>query len=246
MTKLRTIAIVYSQALPTSGFTGKGPTDTLLVTAIIGIIVGSIMFIVFILTFLSLICIKFRYYGCFFCIGPILLIIVVLILFGFALFILIAGDTELQRLASSTQTTVYTYYNSSYTTLVRDGWDFVQYYFSCCGVKSNNTDWYPTPSLGWQYNSQLPRSCCGYDSNDIGHAGRIFVGTAVPTLVGICYYGDIRQSTCYDSIKTNLFVTVLVFLIGTALLVLLLAVLCIILLVSYRRFHSQEKKSVQK
>jgi hypothetical protein len=230
MTKVHSVAIVFPQALPSSGFTGKGPTDTLLVTGIISTIVGSIMFILSVVTIIYLICIKFRYYRCCFCIGPILLIILCLVLIGFALFIVIAGDTELQRLASSTQATVLSYYNSTYTSLVRDGWDFVQYYFSCCGIISNNTDWYPAPSTGWQYNSQLPRSCCGYDSNDIGHAGRIFVATPVPTLVGVCYYGDIGQPTCYNSIKTNLFVTVLVFLIATALLILILAILFIILI----------------
>jgi hypothetical protein len=246
MTKVRSVAIVYPQALPSSGFTGKGPTDTLLVTAIIGIIVGTIMLILSVVTIICLICIKFRYYGFFFCIGPVLLIILFFILIGFALFIVITGDTELQRLASSTQTTVLYYYNSTNTSLVRDGWDFVQYYFDCCGVITNNTDWYPAPSTGWQYNSQLPRSCCGSDSNDIGHAGRIFVATAVPTLVGFCYYSDIGKSTCYDSIKTNLLITVLVFLIATGLLILLLAILFIIILFSYRTIHQDGKDSVQK
>jgi len=243
MTKIRTVAIVYPHALPSSGFTGKGPTDTLLVTAIIGIIVSTIMMIISILTIIGLICIKFRYYGFFFCIGPVLLIILFLILLGFALFIMITGDTELQRLAYSTQITVYNFYNSSATTLVRDGWDFVQYYFDCCGVKTNNTDWYPEPSTGWLYNSILPRSCCGYDPNNAGHAGRIFVGSDVPTLVGYCYYGDIGKSTCYDSIKTNLLITVLVFLIGVALIVLIIAILFIILLFTYRTIHHSVENS---
>ncbi|CAF3018117.1 unnamed protein product [Rotaria sp. Silwood2] len=246
MTKIRSVAIVYSQALPSSGFTGKGPTETLLVTAIIGIVISTIILIISVFTIICLICIKFRYYGFFFCIGPILLIILFLILIGFAIFVMITGDTELQRLASSTKTTVYYYYNSTSTTLVRDGWDFVQYYFSCCGVKDNNTDWYPAPSTGWKYNSQLPRSCCGYDSNDAGHAGRIFVGTDVPTLTGICYYGDIGQPTCYDSIKTNLLITVLVFLIGLALIVLVLAILFIILIFIYRTIHHRVENSIEK
>ncbi|CAF4938917.1 unnamed protein product [Rotaria sp. Silwood1] len=246
MTKIRSVAIVYPQAIPSSGFTGKGPTDTLIVTAIIGIIISSIILIISVFTIICLICIKFRYYGFFFCIGPILLIILFLILIGFAIFIGIIGDTELQRLAYSTRTTVYYYYNSTSTTLVRDGWDFVQYYFSCCGVKDNNTDWYPAPSTGWKYNSQLPRSCCGYDSNDAGHAGRIFVGTDVPTLIGICYYGDIGQPTCYDSIKTNLLVTVLVFLIGLAFIVLVLAILFIILIFIYRTIHHRVENPIKK
>ena len=246
MTKVRSVAIVYAQATPTSGFTGKGPTDTLLVTGIISVIVGSIMFILSIFSIICLICIKFRYYGRCFCFGPVLLIILFFVLIGFALFIVIAGDTELQRLASSTQTTVLYYYNSTTTTLVRDGWDFVQYYFACCGVITNNTDWYPAPSVGWQTTSQLPRSCCGYDPNDAGHAGRIFVAAAVPTLTGFCYYGNIGQPTCYSSIKTNLFITVLVFLIVTALLILLLAVLFIVLIVLYRTFHQNAKDSVKK
>ena len=246
MTKIHSVAIIFPQALPTSAFTGKGPTDTLLVAAIIGIILGSLLLISSILAIICLICIKFRYYPIFFCMGPVVLIIFFLILIGFALFVMIAGDTELQRLASSTQTTVYYYYNSTSTTLVRNGWDFVQYYFSCCGVKSNNTDWYPAPSAGWKYNSQLPRSCCGYDSSDAGHAGRIFVGTDVPALTGFCYYGDIRQPTCYDSIKTNLIITVLVFLIGLGLIVLILAILFIILLFIYRTIHNHVANSVQK
>ena len=246
MTKIRSVSIVYPQALPSSGFTGKGPTETLLVTAIIGIVVGSLMFIISILTIICLACIKFRYYKWFFWISPIPLFLLFVIFVGFAVFIMIAGDTELQRLASSTQTTVYYYYNSTTTSLVRDGWDFVQYYFSCCGVKTNNSDWYIAPSTGWKYNSQLPRSCCGYDPSDIGHAGRIFVGTNVPTLTGFCYYGDIRQPTCYDSIKTNLLITVLVFLIATALIILVLAILVIILLVFYRTIHQPVKKSVEK
>lgn len=246
MTKIRTVAQVYALATPSSGFTGKGPTDTLLVTAIIGIAVATFMLIISILSIICLLCIKFRYYGFFFFIGPILLIILFIILIGFALFIMITGDTELQRLATSTQTVVYLFYNSTSTSLVRDGWDFVQYYFGCCGVKTNNTDWYPPPSTGWKYNSQLPRSCCGYDPNDIGHAGRIFVGTPVPTLVGFCYYGDIGQPTCYDSIRTNLLITVLVFLIGLALLVLLLAILSIILFVTYRRIHQRVENSAEK
>jgi energy-coupling factor transporter transmembrane protein EcfT len=246
MTKLRSVAIVYPYALPSSGFTGKGPTETLLVTGIISIIVGIIMLIASILSIVCLRCIKVRYYKFFFFIGPVLLIILFLILIGFALFIIITGDTELQRLAASTQTTVYYYYNSTSTTLVRDGWDFVQYYFNCCGVKTNNTDWYPAPSTGWVYNSQLPRSCCGSDSNDIGHAGRIFVATSVPTLTGFCYYGDIGKPTCYDSIKTNLLITVLVFLIATALIVLVLAILSIILLLTYRTIHQRVENSIEK
>ena len=245
MTKLRTIALVYAQALPSSGFTGRGPTDTLLVTGIIGIVVGTLMFIVSICTIVCLICIKFRYYGFFFFLAPLPLIILFVILLGFALFIMITGDTELQRLAYSTQRTVYLYYNSTSTSLVRDGWDFVQYYFSCCGVRTNNTDWYQAPTTGWLYTSQLPRSCCGYDSNDIGHPGRIFVASAVPTLIGFCYYGDIRKSTCYDSIKTNLLITVLVFLIGTAMIVLVLAILCILLLFFYRTIHQPSKTPVK-
>ncbi|CAF1463395.1 unnamed protein product, partial [Rotaria sordida] len=246
MTKIRTVAIMYPQALPSSGFTGKGPTDTLLITAIIGIIISIIILIISIFTIICLICIKFRYYGFCFCIGPILLIILFLILIGFAIFVIIVGDTELQRLASSTKTTVYYYYNSTSTTLVRDGWDFVQYYFSCCGVKDNNTDWYPTPTTGWKYNSQLPRSCCGYDPNDAGHAGRIFVGNNVPALDGICYYGDIGQPTCYDSIKTNLLITVLVFLISLALIILVLAILFIIVIFIYRTIHHRVENSIVK
>jgi hypothetical protein len=246
MTKIESVAIVYPNALPTSGFSGDGPTNTLLVTAIIGITVGGIMFFISILTIISLICIKFRYYGCFYCFIPLLLIILFLILIGFALFIIIAGGTELQRLAWSTQMTVYYYYNSTNTSLVRDGWDFVQYYFDCCGVITNNTDWYPAPSTGWQYNSQLPRSCCGSDTNDIGHPGRIFVGTDVPTLVGFCYYGDIGKSTCYDSIKTNLFITVLVFLFGVAFIVLIIAILSIILICAYRKIHHRVENSIKK
>ena len=246
MTKLRSIAIVYSQALPSSGFTGRGPTDTLLVTGIISIIVGTIMFVTSICTIVFLICLKFRYYRFFFCFAPVPLFVLFVILLAFALFIMIAGDTELQRLAYSTQITVYAYYNSTSTSLVRDGWDFVQYYFSCCGVKTNNTDWYRGPTTGWLYTSQLPRSCCGYDPNDIGHPGRIFVAAAVPTLIGYCYYGDIRKSTCYDSIKTNLLITVLVILIGTALIVLTLAVLCILLLFLYRAIHQPTKPPVKK
>ena len=246
MEKIRSVAIVYSNALPSSGFSGKGPTDTLYVTAIIGIIVGAFMLIISIMTLIVVICIKFRYYGWFFFIGPALLFFLFVILIGLALFIMITGDTELQRLAYSTQTTVYAYYNSTYTSLVRDGWDFVQYYFSCCGVKSNNTDWIVAPSSGWSYNSQLPRSCCGYDSGDIGHSGRIFVGRDVPALVGFCYYGDIGQPTCYDSIKTNLFVTVLIFLIGTALIILTLGILVIILIVFYRTIHRTKKEIMKK
>lgn len=245
MKKIRSVAIVYAQALPTSGFTGKGPTDTLLVTAIIGIILGSIIFVLSILSTICLICIKFRFYASFFFICPVLLTIFSLILVGLGLFIIITGDTELQRLASSTQTTVYYYYNSTSTSLVRDGWDFVQYYFSCCGVKDNNTDWYPAPSTGWQYNSQLPRSCCGYDSNDIGHPGRIFVGRDVPTLVGTCYYGDIGKPTCYNSIKTNLIITVLVFIFTFALLVLILAILFFIILRTYRKIHIHQENSTE-
>lgn len=239
MTKIRSVAIIYPQALPSSGFTGKGPTDTLLVAAVIGIILSSIIFVISIITMICLICIKFRYYGCLFFTGPILLLILFLILIGLAIFVMIVGDTELQRLAYSTQTTVFYYYNSTSITLVRDGWDFVQYYFSCCGIKDNNTDWYPAPSTGWKYNSVLPRSCCGYDSNDIGHAGRIFVGTDVPTLTGICYFGDIGQPTCYNSIKTNLLITVLVFLMGLALIVLILAILFLALLFIHRTLHQR-------
>jgi len=246
MTKIRTVAIVYPDAVPSSGFTGRGPTDTLLVTGIISIIVGSIMLIVSVLAIICLICIAYRYYGFFYFIGPVSLIILFFILIGFALFIVITGDTELQRLASSTQTTVFYYYNSTATTLVRDGWDFVQYYFDCCGVIANNTDWYPAPSTGWVYDSELPRSCCGSDPNDIGHAGRIFVGTDVPTLVGTCYYDDIGKSTCYDSIKTNLLITVLVFLISVALIVLTLAILFIILLSMYRTIHHRVENSIKK
>ncbi|CAF2987738.1 unnamed protein product [Rotaria socialis] len=243
MTKIRSVAIVYSQALPSSSFTGKGPTDTLLVTAIIGIILGCIILIISLLTVICLICIKFRYYVLFYFIGPVLLLILLLILIGFGIFISITGDTELQRLASSTQTTVYYYYNSTSTSLVRDGWDFVQYYFSCCGVKDNNTDWYHAPSTGWKYNSQLPRSCCGYDSNDIGHVGRIFVGRNIPALTGICYYGDIGQPTCYNSIKTNLLITVLVFTFGLAFLVFILAILFLRLLFIYRKMHHRVENS---
>ncbi|CAM4747032.1 unnamed protein product [Rotaria magnacalcarata] len=243
MTKIRSVAIIYSQALPSSGFTGKGPTDTLLVTAIIGIILGSIILIISLLT---VICLKFRYYVLFYFIGPVLLLVLLLILIGFGIFISIIGDTELQRLASSTQTTVYYYYNSTSTSLVRDGWDFVQYYFSCCGVKDNNTDWYPAPSTGWKYNSQLPRSCCGYDSNDIGHASRIFVGRNIPALTGICYYGDIGQPTCYNSIKKNLLITVLVFTFGLAFLVFILAILFLCLLFIYRKMHHRVENSTGK
>ena len=246
MTKLRSVALVYAQALPSSGFTGRGPTDTLLVTGIIGVIIGIIMFIISICTIVCLVCIHFRYYRFFFFISPVPLIVLFVILLGFAVFIMITGDTELQRLAYSTQATVYFLYNSTSTSLVRDGWDFVQYYFSCCGVKTNNTDWYPAPTTGWAFNSQLPRSCCGFDANDIGHPGRIFVASDVPTLVGFCYYGDIRQPTCYDSIKTNLLITVLVFLIGTALIVLVIAILCIILLFLYRSIHQLSKTPVKK
>ena len=246
MTKIRAVAIIYPQALPSSGFTGRGPTDTLLVAAVIGIIFGSVMSLVSIFAIVCLICITFRYYGFFSFIGPILYIILFLILIGLALFVMIAGDTELERLSSSVQTTVYSYYNSTNTTLIRDGWNFVQYYFGCCGVKDNNTDWYPAPSAGWVSNSELPRSCCGYDSNDVGHAGRIFVGADVPTLIGFCYFGDIGQPTCYDSIKTNLLITVLVFLIGLALIVLILAILFIILLFIYRTKRHRVDKPIKK
>ncbi|CAF4660303.1 unnamed protein product, partial [Rotaria magnacalcarata] len=75
MTKIRSVAIIYSQALPSSGFTGKGPTDTLLVTAIIGIILGSIILIISLLT---VICLKFRYYVLFYFIGPVLLLVLLL------------------------------------------------------------------------------------------------------------------------------------------------------------------------
>lgn len=246
MTKIRTVAIVYAQALPTSGFYGKGPTDTLLVAAIVGIIYASIMLITSVVCIICLACIKFHYYGFLYIIGVILLFFLFIILIGLALFIMITGDTELQRLAYSTQTVVYLYYNSSSTTLVRDGWDFVQYYFGCCGVKTNNTDWYPPPSTGWKYNSLLPRSCCGYDPNDAGHAGRIFIGTSVPSLIGFCYYGDIGQPTCYDSIRTNLLATVLVFLISVALIVLIIIILFIVLLVTYRKIHTRVEDSIKK
>jgi hypothetical protein len=246
MTKIHSVAIIFPQALPSSGFTGTGPTDTLLVAAIIGMSLGGVMMIISILAIICLICIRVRYYGFFFCVGPVLLILLFLILIGFALFVMIDGDTELQRLASSTQTTVFYYYNSTSTSLVRDGWDFVQYYFGCCGVISNNTDWYPAPTYGWKYNSLLPDSCCGYDPNNAGHAGRIFVGTDVPALTGFCYYGDIGQPTCYSSIKTNLLIAVLVFLIGLALIVLILAILFIILLFIYRTIHQRVENSIEK
>ena len=226
---------MFSQATPSSGFSGYGPTDTLLVAAIIGLILGVLVLVISILAIIGLLCIRVRYHGCFFCLGPVLQIILFFILIGFAIFVLITGDTELQRLASSTQVTVYNYYNS--TTLVRNGWDFVQYYFSCCGVKSNNTDWLPAPSGGWKFSSTLPRSCCGFDPNDAGHAGRIFAGNNVPTLVGFCFYGDIGQPTCYNSIKTNLLIAVLVFFIALALIVLILAILSIIILFLYRTIH---------
>lgn len=245
MTKVRAVAIVYAQATPSSGFTGRGPTDTLLVTAIIGITLSTFIAIVSIFSIILLICLPYRYYGCCFSLGPVFLIVLFLILIGFAIFIVITGDTELQRLASSTQATVYTLYNT--TTLVQNGWDFVQYYFNCCGVINNKTDWLPPPTTGWIYSSTLPRSCCGYDPTDIGHAGRIFIASDVPSLVGFCYYGDIRKSTCYETIKTNLLITVLVFLIGLAIIVLILAILLIILLLLYRAIHREKSKaSVQK
>lgn len=236
MTKLRSIAIVYASATPSSGFTGSGPTDTLLVTSIIGIVLGTFILIVSIVSLILLICIRTRFHCCFFCLGPICLLIIFLVLIGLTIFIVISGDTELQRLASSTQTTLYYFYNT--TTTVQNGWDFVQYYFNCCGVKSNKTDWLPSPTTGWIYSSSLPRSCCGYDSSDIGHAGRIFVASDVPSLIGFCYYGDIRKSTCYDTIKTNLFITVLVFLIGLGVIILILAILLLVLFLLFRTIHN--------
>ena len=235
MTKIHSVAIIFAQATPTSGFSGSGPTDTLTVAAIVALVLGLLVLIVSILSIIGLICIRVRYHGCCFCFGPVLLILLFLILVGFAIFVIVTGDTELQRLASSTQATVYTFYNSS--ALVRNGWDFVQYYFSCCGVKNNNTDWLQAPSTGWKYSSTLPRSCCGSDPTNAGHAGRIFLGNDVPTLIGFCYFGDIAKVTCYESIKTNLLIAVLVFLIVLALIVLILAILSIIILCAYRKIH---------
>jgi energy-coupling factor transporter transmembrane protein EcfT len=235
MTKIRSVAIIFAQTKPSSGFSGYGPTDTLTIAAVVGLILGGLLLIISVLSIIGLICIRLRYHGCFFCFGPVLLILLLLILVSFMIFVLVTGDTELQRLASSTQETVYYFYNS--TTSVRNGWDFVQYYFSCCGVKNNNTDWLPAPITGWRYYSTLPRSCCGYDPKDAGHAGRIFLGNDVPTLVGFCYFGDISQVTCYESIKTNLLIAVLVFLGALVLIVLILAILSMIILCRYRKIR---------
>ena len=232
MTKIRSVALIYPQALPSSGFTGRGPTDTLLVTAIMGIALGALMLIISILSIIYLLCIRVRFHACFFCLGPGLHLLLFLIFIGLIIFVLVTGETELQRLAWSTQTTVFYFYNS--TAVVRNGWDFVQYYFGCCGVKTNNTDWLLPPSTGWNYATVLPRSCCGYDPNDAGHGGRIFAGNDVPSLTGTCYYGDIRQPTCYDSIKANLLIAVWVFLIALTLIVLFLGVLSLIVLCLFR------------
>ena len=242
MTKIRAIALVYASATPSSGFSGSGPTDTILITGIISIIMSVFMLFVSILSLVGLFWVRVRFYLVFFVFGPTLQMILLAILIGFSIFILITGDTELQRLAYTTQINVLYFYNS--TSLIKNGWDFVQYYFDCCGVKWNNTDWITAPSTGWKFSSTLPLSCCGSDSNDIGHAGRIFLASDLPSLTGFCYYGDIGKKTCYDQIRTNLLITVLVFLAGVALIVLALIVLSIFLLCVYRRVHQQSNEKI--
>lgn len=227
MNKLRVVAVVYAQAIPASTFSGSGPTDTLLITAIVSLAVAMTILIFSVLSFVGLCLLKIRSKKVLLLVSTLLQIFLLLVLLTLAIFILAIGETELQRLAYSTQITVFYYYNT--TSLVEKGWDFVQYYFKCCGIKWNSTDWLRTPSTGWVYSSTLPRSCCGSDSNDIGYAGRVFLANDVPTLTGNCYYSDIRKPTCYDTIKTNLLTSVSVFLFGLTLIVLVLVILSTIL-----------------